>query len=327
MHFVKYPLLSLLVCLCSITACAQNAMIKQHSIPNSISDHYRNKGFELLSVYQFNNITADSWLHELSGLAWDYDEKRLYSVTDGGQLISFNIDFNNNEIMDIQLISHYPLQDAIGNNLSGKQADSEGLALHNHNNGVSGDTELLISFERTPRVVRYRPDGTFITAVKIPANISDPTRFNSGNNQLEALTEHSLHGLLVGPERPLDKIRSKIQIFNQQKQVTQLILHDAESGSLVGLTTLPDNNVVALERVFVNVFTGLQFHLHLLQTEPSGFTQTTLFSSAVDDGYLNDNFEGITHHKDNYFFMVSDDNENAYQRTLLIYFRLSELKL
>jgi len=30
-------------------------------------------------------------------------------------------------------------------------------------------------------------------------------------------------------------------------------------------------------------------------------------------------------HKDNHFFMISDDNNSALQRTLLVYFNLPEL--
>ncbi|MCG8379856.1 MAG: hypothetical protein MI865_10345, partial [Proteobacteria bacterium] len=45
------------------------------------------------------------------------------------------------------------------------------------------------------------------------------------------------------------------------------------------------------------------------------------------DGYLNDNFEGITWHKENRFFMISDDNNSALQKSLLVYFEITSLKL
>jgi len=35
-----------------------------------------------------------------------------------------------------------------------------------------------------------------------------------------------------------------------------------------------------------------------------------------------DNFEGLTRHHGNRFFMVSDDNDVFVQRTLLVYFEL-----
>ena len=39
-------------------------------------------------------------------------------------------------------------------------------------------------------------------------------------------------------------------------------------------------------------------------------------------GYQIDNFEGLTRHKGNHFFMVSDNNDLFVQRTLLLYFEL-----
>ena len=41
-------------------------------------------------------------------------------------------------------------------------------------------------------------------------------------------------------------------------------------------------------------------------------------------GYQIDNFEGLTRHKGNRFFMVSDNNDLFVQRTLLLYFEIVE---
>jgi hypothetical protein len=40
-------------------------------------------------------------------------------------------------------------------------------------------------------------------------------------------------------------------------------------------------------------------------------------------GYQIDNSEGLTRHKGNRFFMVSDNNDLFVQRTLLLYFELT----
>jgi len=39
-------------------------------------------------------------------------------------------------------------------------------------------------------------------------------------------------------------------------------------------------------------------------------------------GWLMDNFEGLSHYRDRRFFMVSDDNCNGLQSTLLVYFEV-----
>ena len=40
-------------------------------------------------------------------------------------------------------------------------------------------------------------------------------------------------------------------------------------------------------------------------------------------GWAVDNFEGVAHHIDNRYFIVSDDNANPQQKTLLVYLALS----
>ena len=44
----------------------------------------------------------------------------------------------------------------------------------------------------------------------------------------------------------------------------------------------------------------------------------------LDSGqdWLLDNFEGLTRHREQRFFMISDDNCNGWQSTLLAYFEL-----
>jgi len=41
-------------------------------------------------------------------------------------------------------------------------------------------------------------------------------------------------------------------------------------------------------------------------------------------GWMIDNFEGLTRHRDNRYFIVSDDNGSFLQRTLLFYFEVLE---
>ena len=41
------------------------------------------------------------------------------------------------------------------------------------------------------------------------------------------------------------------------------------------------------------------------------------------DGWLLDNFEGLTHLKDNQYLMVSDNNQNPFQRTIMVLFEIN----
>ena len=49
--------------------------------------------------------------------------------------------------------------------------------------------------------------------------------------------------------------------------------------------------------------------------------EIAVFDSS--EGWNVDNFEGLTRHQGRRFFMVSDDNGKAIQRTLLVYFEVT----
>jgi hypothetical protein len=40
------------------------------------------------------------------------------------------------------------------------------------------------------------------------------------------------------------------------------------------------------------------------------------------EGWSIDNFESVTRYKENSYFMISDDNESSFQKTVLIYFKI-----
>ena len=316
----------ILVSVITMPACATPNFIKLQADNNFSRSTKHENQFKLLSIYMVNNFEQHPWLYELSGVAWDYDQELLYSVTDTGYLLVLKPLFDGNRVSKIDLLFYYPLLDKKGKPLQGASTDSEGIALVNHKNQILNDTELLISFERLPRVVRYTPQGRLIKETTIAAPLNNSNEYQSANKQLESITELPQGQILTGPERPLKSSTTGIiDLFNSFEKTVHLKLRNPEYGSLVGMTTLPDSNVLALERVFIDVFSGLMFHIHLLNFNGSKHVQSTVYSSRLEDKLLYDNFEGITHHRDNYFFMVSDDNQNAHQRGLICYFQLPGL--
>ena len=110
-------------------------------------------------------------VHELSGIAWDEDEKLLYAVSDEGLLYHLTLTVKDNKLKMLEVIHATQLKDINGLPLAGKYDDSEGLSLINANNGKKGDSELIISFEKKPRITRYNPKGNIISHVKTPKKI------------------------------------------------------------------------------------------------------------------------------------------------------------
>lgn len=272
-----------------------------------------------------SNASNAIQLTGLSALAWDEDENLLYALSDHGTLFSLRPRFHNNQLINVTLAGFVSLIDPQTRKpLRWRRSDSEGLDLRNGHNGKKGDTELLVSFERQPRIVRYRPDGSYIADVPLADSLRDVARYRGGNTMLESVCQHPREGILTAPEAPLDNEIKTARLYRMDGDSWTF---PAGSGSIVALECLPDGDVLVMERDYSRI--SLRWiitlrRLHLPAGTPID-TSLSVENIAVFDseqGLRVDNFEGLTRHRGNRFFMVSDDNGVFVQRTLLMYFEL-----
>ncbi|MCB1777563.1 MAG: esterase-like activity of phytase family protein [Candidatus Competibacteraceae bacterium] len=265
----------------------------------------------------------------LSGLAWDEDAGVLYALSDFGALFHLRPEFNQQgHLTGMQPVAAYPLQDVRGQPLRFPYNDAEGLVIRHGDNAIQGDTELLISFERRPRVIRYTPTGHWQGGEKLPAPLRERRRYRNENQALEAIAFHPHWGLLVGTEaalrnEPVDQIRL-FRLDNGQSW--NYPLAPAPKSALVAMEVLPNGDLLTLERAFVAPLRPLIISLRRTNLPPSeGTTSLNVTDVAVFDssqGWLLDNFEGLAWRQDQQFFMISDDNCSVWQSTLLVYFAL-----
>jgi hypothetical protein len=206
--------------------------------------------------------------------------------------------------------------------------DAEGLAIRHGDNAIQGDTELLISFERRPRVARYTPTGRWQGDEKLPAPLRNRRHYRDENQALEAITLHPRWGLLAGTEvslrnEPVDQVR----LFQfDGGHSWNYPLASAPESALVAMEALPNGDLLTLERAFVAPLRPLIISLRRTalpapgEAAPLNITDLAVFDSS--QGWLLDNFEGLTRHRNERFFMISDDNCSAWQSTFLVYFEL-----
>jgi hypothetical protein len=269
----------------------------------------------------YNNLQ----LTGLSALAWDEDENLLYALSDHGVLFSLRPVFYNSQLTNVTLVHVATLIDPQTRKpVRWRRSDSEGLDIINGRNGKKGDTELLVSFEREPRIVRYRPDGSYLAEVPLPAILLEVKNYRGGNTMLESVCLHPREGILTVPEAPLENNTNTARLYRMDGGSWPFA---ASSGGVVAIECLPDGGVLLLERNY----STFPFHwiitlrrLNLPAETPTG-TPLSVENIAVLDSKLGvhvDNFEGLTRHRGNHFFMVSDDNGVFVQRTLLMYFEL-----
>lgn len=304
------------------------------STNHPIGDTYM--GIRLLGMVKLANKEINGiLLTELSGLVWDNDEQLLYAVSDNGSLFHLRPIISDNILTQIEAVSAYWLHNKKGKKLQSR--DSEGLALLNGNNGVAGDSELVISFEQIPRVARFTPDGQPLADYTLPAALSNIDNYYTANKGLEAVTVHPQLGIITAPEWPLRQKNTVYSLKGQHKHTIYAIesgehwtfpAYPTPNSAIVALEALADGSVLVLERAFVSVFKSVIISLRRLWLSTCQNCSVTVKweQVAVFDSqeWRVDNFEGLTHHTGAYFFMVSDDNERSFlQETLLSYWELT----
>ncbi|PIE82977.1 MAG: hypothetical protein CSA09_04095 [Candidatus Contendobacter odensis] len=291
-----------------------------------VGDHY--SGIRLLGALQLPDMDLDGQrLCGLSGLAWDENAGLLYAISDKGILFHFRPQFDaNHRLMDLQHVAAYPLRDKSGQPLRPPYTDAEGLVL------LPGkqqkDTQLLVSFEIRPRLVRYSSAGRWRGNYPLPKRLYNRRSYRNSNKALESVTVDSRWGVLVGSEAPLRKQpNDQIQLFTSKGRFWRYPLGGAPGSSLVAMESLSAGMLLTLERAYTAPLRPLIISLR--QTElpmPNAKKVLKVKDIAIFDsskGWLMDNFEGLAHHRSQRFFMVSDNNCSVWQTTLLLYFELN----
>jgi hypothetical protein len=301
---------------------------REHALCESAADCETVDRVRFLGALALPAIKAHGMtLAGLSGLAWDADEGILYTISDQGAVFGLKPEFRNGQLSSVQLVSAAPLIDPkTGKPVRWLRSDAEGLELLNAGNGRKGDTELLISFEGEPRLARYRPDGKFITEIELPPALRSKSAYRY-NRMLESVCHHPREGLLTAPEEPLAGDDKQHYLYRVRDGARWKLptLH----GGISAIECLPDGSVLLLERELQMALMRWRVILRKL-TLPSGQTTENELKSEIlaeiDSlrGLSLDNFEGMARHRDGRYFMVSDNNDNLLQQTLLVYFEINE---
>lgn len=296
------------------------ATVKQYN--HIVEDDIGKFRLHLQSIATLTNISVNGFrASELSGLSWDKDEGLLYALSDNGYLLHLKPVFKNSQLLDILLVRGHSLYDSNNRPLKWKWSDSEGIIAVNSDNNVRGDTEFIVCFERHPRIVRFNFFGHPLETLNLPNDLDKSTSYQSENKMLESITVHPKYGLLTGIEKPLkNQMSETLNLFSLNGTYWQYPVRDQSRGSLVGITVTKDNNLLLLERAYYPIWQKFLITIHLVS--PGDDVHPIISRFTVPETILNENFEGITHYLDDYFFIISDDNNHPFKRTSLLFFNI-----
>ena len=326
-----YPIFTTLCIWLLLVIASGSLAAKEIGTPIELSPTHKDgsiyMGVRILGALKLDRGKIDGLKpRELSGLAWDADEGMLYALSDDGYVMHLRPNIVDGLLTGVEAIAAHVLRDPEGVELSGANADSEGLDIINQANGVRGDSELIVTLEGEPRVMRYRPDGYVVGQYRLPNGLAHLSDYRSDNSGLEGVVLHPVLGLLVAPEKALAAAAEQtFSIYDLKGNQWQYAPMDPEHSSLVDIEAGPAGSLLVLERKYISIFRPVVFavrKLTLSGSEDRMAEVKDLFVLRTDEDWLLDNFEGLAQHEESRYFMISDDEENIFQKTLLVYFEV-----
>ena len=254
---------------------------------------------------------------EASDMAYNRAKSILYMIGDSGDLYSFHLSISS-KINRLTPIHAYKLKNSKSKIFTTKYSDAEGMTL-------SKDGYPIISFERRPKVGLFR-DGIMKKSYHIPKELQSIKSYKSPNKSLESLALHPKYGLLTVSEYPIGKrARTDQTIYPLSGQRWHFTAESDKNSAVTAIEVMDDGNILVLERAYVDMLSPLVITLKKVYLDRviDGKCHTEIVAKMSSaDGWQVDNFEGLTRVAPHRYLMISDDNNNPLQRTLLIYFEI-----
>lgn len=264
-----------------------------------------------------------------SGLTISPDGKKLLTVSDAGFWMSADLAYEGQMLKSFSGARVGPLLKKRKKTEPRKSSDAESIALIGKKM-IGG--EALVSFERDHRIEPYQIGTTELSAkgktVKLPKSV----KYLKDNKSLEAIEfirSGPLKGtLVVFPERYKDK-KGDLKGWLIGKGKTKPITIKRKGGfDITGLAALPDGGLLLLERRF-RFKEGVKMRIRRLSAnsiKPNARLSGETLIEAHNLHETVDNMEGIAAHRakngDIIITLISDDNFNFFQRTLLMQFAI-----
>ena len=301
-------------------------LLQAGSFPVNIAPNLKENrfmGIKILDQKQLSFAHIDGIkFSEISDVAYYQKVEKLFLVSDEGKLFTFKAKFTE-KIEDLQSLSAVQLTKKDAKKFKKWRRDSEGMTL-------DGKGRLLISFEGRAKIGWFHKNsnryGNMIRTYKLPRQLRNPKNYRSRNKSLEALAWHSRYGILTAAEWPLKKENKKrhtVYALNGKKW--HFNAEPEGKSSVVAMEVMDDGNLLILERSYTGLMNPFVVTLKKVYIQNCKKTMCkTKVVAKMDShkGWDVDNFEGLAKVGKDRYVMISDDNDNFFQKTLLIYFEV-----
>jgi hypothetical protein len=256
-----------------------------------------------------------------SGIAVDADGAGLWAISDTGHWL--RLDFRRNEAglpTDIAAAEILPLRDANGAEITRKVLnDAEGLR-------HLADGRWLVSLERAHRLWFYdRPGGVATATVSVPASVAQ----QPNNGGIEAVAAFANGDLLLFSEdmAALNGSHGQAAWLWREGAWRDLVWPARDDFKPTDAVALENGDVIVLERYFRPII-GPKARLQRISAASMQGKEAVLQPELLAEWaapYSVDNMEALDVRRmpdgSLWLYVMSDDNQNILQRTLLMVFR------
>ena len=273
----------------------------------------------LLDAFQLRS--PDPRFGGLSGLSIGADGK-LYSVSDRGYWVSAQMNFDTEgRLIDL---TNWTIQSILSTNGAAVTAplyDAEALAR-------APDGSFLVAFEEVHRIWRYPPPPATFDSLPAPVPVPLELANAPANGGLESIAVLPDGRILVIAEEFANPDRTFKGWVLEDGRFAELSYLPSDGFEASDCAALKNGDVIVVERRYVP-FGILSARLKLVKA-----SNIRAGAKLIGEELLRlqsplevDNFEGIAVQEDPVkgatIYLVSDDNYNPFQRTLLLQFRLA----
>lgn len=308
------------------SAGAEPLVIKARPVVLYPEDSGRRRMGALVYLGGLKLTSPDERFGGLSGLVISADGARMLAVSDRGQWVEARLIHDaDGALIGIGEARIMPLGDRNGEPLIGSLGDAEDIAR------LAGGG-YAVSFERHHRIVIY-PGDPFVPGNNRGARLTPPLALiKAPNNKgVEALAEIApgrllavTQGLFSGVGRLHGWLFSVPETAAEPETISYAVL---DSYSPTALALVPGGDLLALEREY-SFIGGFRVRLMAIARDAivPGAVLKGVEIARFGGGLSVDNFEGLAVVRDDkdrtLVYMLSDNNFNGFQRSLLMQFHL-----
>ena len=315
--YIATTLLLILLSSCSIAP--PSALIQLRAFEIESKEHERTEFDKLTLLSAFELRSRHPQFGGISGLSVGADE-RLYAVSDRGYWLSARMRHDNEgRLLNLLDLEIKPILTPDRTPTDGLLTDAEALA-------SAPDGSFIVGFEQIHRLWRYPPPPLTFDApaqpITMPRELAKAPR-NGGLECIAVLPDGRIFTIA-------EELRNKDGSFrgwliDNERSVELSYVPSAEFRAS-DCASLPNGDVIVLERHF-SIF--LSFSARLKRISRDSIQPHAVLSGEellrLDPPLRLDNFEGIAIREDpagTLIYLISDDNFQPFQRTLLLQFRL-----